>query len=257
MFEDKEWIKRMINMRNDNQIVIPLYIQIYGKKYSLLEMDKINKRFSESAFKIGYGTADGLFMNNSFPTEKANEFNIINSFSQYDNDKDVYIRYTVFESGMVEDDDNKLYEEINMWFNRLFNHVKDIVDSYFKSLISEENVPIIPKEEPKKEDSKFNEGIREYSGELSNYSSSWNPEFVNEETLEEDDIADNNNDILYASDNDNNDMDDVDNDSVFDDYEYNEDDIYTDESSDVTMEFDDDDNDDSLDEDFSTDFDIF
>ena len=257
MFEDKEWIKRMINMRNDNQIVIPLYIQIYGKKYSLLEMDKINKRFSESAFKIGYGTADGLFMNNSFPTEKANEFNIINSFSQYDNDKDVYIRYTVFESGMVEDDDNKLYEEINMWFNRLFNHVKDIVDSYFKSLISEENVPIIQKAEPKKEDSKFNEGIREYSGELSNYSSSWNPEFVNEETLEEDDIADNNNDILYASDNDNNDMDDVDNDSVFDDYEYNEDDIYTDESSDVTMEFDDDDNDDSLDEDFSTDFDIF
>ena len=226
MFEDKEWIKRMINMRNDDQIVIPLYIQIYGKKYSLLEMDKINKRFSESSFKIGYGTADGLFMNNSFPTEKANEFNIINSFSQYDDDKDVYIRYTVFESGMVEDNDNKLYEEINMWFNRLFNHVKDIVDSYFKSLISEENVPIIP---------------------------------TTSTIVEEDDIIDNNNDILYASDNDNdnNDMDDVDNDSVFDDYEYNEDDdIYTDESSDVTMEFDDD-NDDSIDEDFSTDFDIF
>jgi hypothetical protein len=35
--------------------------------------------------------------------------------------------------------------------------VKDVVDDYFKSLIAEETVPIIPKEEPKKEAPKFNE----------------------------------------------------------------------------------------------------
>ena len=189
MFDDKEWIKKLVNMRDEDQIVIPLYVQIYGKKYSLLELDTIKVRFSEGAFKIGYGTADSLFMPNSFPINRIRDFDVITVFTEYDNEKDRTIRYMVFESGNIDlpdvEEKDKLSEEICSCFDMLYTHVKDVVDGYFKALIAEVDHPIIPREEPKKEGPKFNEGLREYSGELSKYSSSWDPEFVNEETTED------------------------------------------------------------------------
>lgn len=190
MFEDKDYIKNLVNQRDDDQIVIPLYVQIYGKKYSLLELKDVKVRFTEGAFKVGYGTADALFMPNSFPINRIRDFDVITVFTEYDDKMDRTIRYMVFESGNIDlpdvEDEDKLSEEICSYFDMLYTHVKDVVDEYFKSLIAEETVPIIPKDEPKKEGPKFNEGLREYSGELSKYSSSWNPEFVNEETPEED-----------------------------------------------------------------------
>lgn len=190
MFEDKDYIKNLVNQRDDDQIVIPLYVQIYGKKYSLLELKDVKVRFTEGAFKVGYGTADALFMPNSFPINRIRDFDVITVFTEYDDRKDRTIRYMVFESGNIDlpdvEEEDKLSEEICSYFDMLYTHVKDVVDDYFKSLIAEETVPIIPKEKPKKEGPKFNEGLREYSGELSKYSSSWDPEFVNEETPEED-----------------------------------------------------------------------
>ena len=190
MFEDKDYIKNLVNQRDDDQIVIPLYVQIYGKKYSLLELKDVKVRFTEGAFKVGYGTADALFMRNSFPINRIRDFDVITVFTEYDDKMDRTIRYMVFESGNIDlpdvGEEDKLSEEICSYFDMLYTHVKDVVDEYFKSLIAEEEHPIIPREEPKKEGPKFNEGLREYSGELSKYSSSWDPEFVNEETPEED-----------------------------------------------------------------------
>ena len=181
MLEDRSWIKTVVDMRDADAIVIPLYIQIYGKKYSILDMNSIKKRFAPSAFKIGYGTADSMFMKNSFPVNRINEFDLIDTFYEYDSENDINVRYTVFESGDVDDtESNKLNEEIHMYFDLLFNNVKENVDAYFKSLIESENVPIIPKDKPKKEEVPMQVGIKEYTGELSKYSSSWNPEFVNE-----------------------------------------------------------------------------
>ena len=149
MFENKEYIKNIVSMRDDGEIVIPLYIQIYGQKYSLLELDTIKKRFSRSVFKVGFATADAFFMNNSFPVNRINEFNLINSFTEYDESMNRNIRYTVFESGDVDvKDDDKLNEEIHMYFDILFNNVKEHVDAYFKSLIEQESVPLIPKHIP-------------------------------------------------------------------------------------------------------------
>ena len=149
MFENKEYIKNIVSMRDDGEIVIPLYIQIYGQKYSLLELDTIKKRFSRSVFKVGFATADAFFMNNSFPVNRINEFNLINSFTEYDESMNRNIRYTVFESGDVDVEDNdKLNEEIHMYFDLLFNNVKERVDAYFKSLIEQETVPLIPKHIP-------------------------------------------------------------------------------------------------------------
>lgn len=163
MFEDKDYIKNLVNQRDDDQIVIPLYIQIYGKKYSLLELKDVKVRFTEGAFKVGYGTADALFMPNSFPVKRINDFDVITVFTEYDNVKDRTIRYMVFESGNIDppadeyinfdtEENDKLSEQIRTYFEMLYNHTKNVVDEYFKSLIAEETVPIIPKEEPKKEE---------------------------------------------------------------------------------------------------------
>lgn len=186
MFEDKDYIKNIVGMRDDDAIVIPLYIQIYGQKYSLLELDTIKKRFSRSAFKVGYATADALFMNNSFPVNRIGEFDLVNTFTEYDESMERQIRYTVFESGDVDvKEDDKLGEEIHMYFECLFNNVRERVDAHFKSLIEQENIPLIPKEKPEKEEVPMQVGIKEYTGELSKYSSSWDPKFVNEETTED------------------------------------------------------------------------
>lgn len=185
MFEDKDYIKNLVNQRDDDQIVIPLYIQIYGKKYSLLELKDVKVRFTEGAFKVGYCTADALFMPNSFPINRIRDFDIITVFTEYDDKKDRTIRYMVFESGNIDlpdvEEKDKLSEEICSYFDMLYTHVKDVVDEYFKSLIAQEEHPIIPKEEVP-----MQVGIKEYTGELSKYSSSWDPKFVNEETPEED-----------------------------------------------------------------------
>ena len=149
MFEDKEYIKNIVGMRDDDEIVIPLYIQIYGKKYSLLELDTIKKRFSSSAFKVGYATADALFMDNSFPVNRIGEFDLINTFTEYDESMERQIRYTVFESGDVDvKEDDKLGEEIHMYFDCLFNNVRERVNTHFKSLIEQESIPLIPKHIP-------------------------------------------------------------------------------------------------------------
>ena len=188
MLEDRTWVKNLINSRDDDEIIIPLYVQIYGKKYPLLKLDEIKKRFSPSAFKVGYGTADAWFMKNSFPVHRISEFDLVDTFSEYDSKNERNIRYTVFESGDVDtSEENKLNGEIHMYFDLLFNNVKERVDAYFRSLIESENVPIVPEDKPKKEEVPMQVGIKEYTGELSEYSSSsiWDPKFVNEDDEED------------------------------------------------------------------------
>lgn len=186
MLENRDWIKSLINMRDEDVVIIPLYIQIYGQKYSLLNLDEIKKRFSPSAFKIGYGTADAWFMKNSFPVNRINDFDLIDTFNEYDTDNERNIRYTVFESGDVDVvEGDSLTEEIHMYFDLLFNNVKERVDAYFKSLIESETIPFIPEDKPKKEEEPTQTGIKEYTGELSKYSSSWDPKFVNEDDEED------------------------------------------------------------------------
>lgn len=186
MLENRDWIKNLVNMRDEDTIIIPLYIQIYGQKYSLLNLDEIKKRFSPSAFKIGYGTADAWFMKNSFPVNRINDFDLIDTFNEYDAKNERNIRYTVFESGDVDVvEGDSLSEEIHMYFDLLFNNVKERVDAYFKSLIESETVPFIPEDKPKKEEEPTQVGIKEYTGELSKYSSSWDPKFVNEDDEED------------------------------------------------------------------------
>lgn len=136
---DKDKIMKLINMRDEDQIIIPLYVQIYNKRYSLLELGEIKTRFTKGCFKVGFGTADALFMKNSFPTRRFSEFNIIDIFTEYDDEKDVTVRYMVFESSDIEDDGSKLIEQVNYYTDMLYEHTWNLVDDYIKKMINMEN----------------------------------------------------------------------------------------------------------------------
>lgn len=133
---DKDKIMKLINMRDKDHRIIPLYVQIYNKRYSLLELDQIKTRFTRSCFKVGFGTADALFMTNSFPTNRVTEFDIVNLFTEYDEDKDVNIRYMIFESGNIDNDDTRLIEELNYYVDMLYDYTYKLVDTYIKNLIA-------------------------------------------------------------------------------------------------------------------------
>lgn len=220
MFDDKNWIMDIINRRDDDMIVIPLYVQIYGKRFSILELDKINKRFDTGSFKVAYGTADALFMSNSFPVERARDFDVVTVFTEYDNEKDRRVRYMVFECGDVdvdvdEENPDTLNSQIHSYYEALYNRVKKIVDEHFKALIAIDEHPIIvndPEPEEEKEDPL--ESLRQ---EVAEYSQDDDDEEVSpfEEDPEEEDEE---------------------------------------ESSEVTLQFEDDENEDY---DYSSDFDIF
>lgn len=224
MINDKDKIKKIIDMREDDEIVIPLYVQINGKRYEILEMDKINVRFNPYTFNVGFGTSDSLFIKNSFPVNRISEFKLIEGFNVQDEDTLANIRYTIFESGYIDNvkDDDVLGNNINKYFECLYDKCKEYSDNYFKELISgnislsmnslnkpKEDVKDIPVEEekdddilyatlgddnpdyeesvnePKKEEVPMQIGIKEYTGELSEYSSSWDPKFFNEDDKED------------------------------------------------------------------------
>ena len=215
MINDKDKIKKIIDMREDDEIVIPLYVQINGKRYEILEMDKINVRFNPYTFNVGFGTSDSLFIKNSFPVNRINEFKLIEGFNVQDEDTLANIRYTIFESGYIDNvkDDDVLGNNINKYFECLYDKCKEYSDNYFKELISgnislsmnsldkpKKDAKDIPVEEEKDDDILYatedenggNDeevptqiGIKEYTGELSKYSSSWNPKFFNEDDKED------------------------------------------------------------------------
>ncbi|MBR5297013.1 MAG: hypothetical protein IKU29_03985 [Parabacteroides sp.] len=215
MINDKDKIRKIIDMREDDEIVIPLYVQINGKRYEILEMNKINVRFNPYTFNVGFGTSDSLFIKNSFPVNRINEFKLIEGFNIQDEDTLANIRYTIFESGYIDNvkDDDVLGNNINKYFECLYDKCKEYSDNYFKELISgnvslsmnslnkpKNDIEDIPVEKEKDNDilyatedenSENDEevpiqfGIKEYTGELSKYSSSWDPKFFNEDDEED------------------------------------------------------------------------
>lgn len=135
--ENNDLIRKLIDMREENEIIIPLYVQVYNKRYSILEMDDITVRFTEGVFKVGFGTADALFMKNSFPTNRASEFDVINIFTIYDDSMDRNVRYMVFETGDVDNDAlDTLKDQVHKYYRMLFTHVWNHVDEHIKKLLS-------------------------------------------------------------------------------------------------------------------------
>lgn len=141
-FEDKDMMKSLIDSRDSKYYFMPLYINLFGKKYAILDIDNIIQSVPKSSFKIGFGTSHSVIGNKmNFPTGQMYLYNCAESFKYTDDETGVDTHYFVLEETYMNDDESSINKEINMWIDCLFDKVDEHVKEYKKSLknIVEEN----------------------------------------------------------------------------------------------------------------------
>jgi hypothetical protein len=127
---DKDALMNLIDSRDRNCYVIPIYIHMDHQLYGLWEMDQI-EHFNPHTIKVGFGSSKQLLAHNGFPNEWIERFNLVSNWSHYNYDLDVDIRYFVFEtSGLLQeeiDQDDRLLQ-IEMYVDAICEKVSGIVD---------------------------------------------------------------------------------------------------------------------------------
>ena len=136
---DKEFQKTLIDSRADNMYLIPMYVIVYGKKYSILDIDQIKARVSETQFKVGFGTSHSVISRpNNFPTALFYNFNVTPLFTDTNEETDIPTNYFVLEESAFDDYDveseenpilSKIYDEINTWIQRLYDMYRECLDN--------------------------------------------------------------------------------------------------------------------------------
>lgn len=132
--EDKETIMNLIDIRNKDEMILPIYLRIGNNSYFLSEVDEIVS-CSPSIFKVGFGSSDSVFVRNKFPKHKLINFNNVKIFSHFDDDKQCSTEYFVFESSDLEYDKTDLTNEINRWYHLLLDFVMKHVENNKKERI--------------------------------------------------------------------------------------------------------------------------
>ena len=124
---DKDLIIKLINQRGEN-VVFPLYVKIYNNTYSLLELDEITS-CSRFSFKVGFGSENSpLDYRQKVPYEKILGYENKTIFTEYDEEVQIDRRYIVFETRNVEDDGTVVNDEINYYYDMLFEYVMTHVE---------------------------------------------------------------------------------------------------------------------------------
>lgn len=132
--EDKETIMKLIDIRNKDEVILPIYVRVGNSTYYLSEVDQIES-CSPSIFKVGFGSSDSVFVRNKFPKNRLISFSNSKIFNHFDDDKQCSIEYFVFESSELDDDNTILANEINKWYNILLEFVMKHVESNKKERI--------------------------------------------------------------------------------------------------------------------------
>lgn len=122
-----DYIKRVINSRESYEYIIPLYVKIFNKNFSILELDDIDN-YDSSTFKIGFGSSISILSKNSFISKFIYEFNFIQRFNEYNYEENCDTAYIIFESGYV-DNSSVMHEQINQYVDILSNKVKEVYDN--------------------------------------------------------------------------------------------------------------------------------
>lgn len=124
---DNEFQKTLIDSRNEDQTLIPLYVIVCNQKYSVLDLDTIERRVTPYQFKVAFGTSNSVIVrSNNFPVRMLYNFNVETIFSSVDPDTDIQTDYFILEeslfAGIIEEDPvlRKLYDEINNWIQLLY-----------------------------------------------------------------------------------------------------------------------------------------
>ena len=124
---DNDFQKSLIDSRNEDQILIPLYVIVCNQKYSVLDLDTIERRVTPYQFKVAFGTSNSVIVRgNNFPVRLLYNFNVESIFSDVNPITDIQTDYFIIEESlfadMVEEDPilRKLYEDINNWIQLLY-----------------------------------------------------------------------------------------------------------------------------------------
>ena len=115
---ERDYIKAVIDSRDEDMYVIPLYVKIYNKTYSILELDTIEE-YEGRSFKVGFGSSTKLLMKNSFMDKYRYELDFIDKFEQYDYEENKAVSYIIFESSGVDYDVSDMHNQINMYITAL------------------------------------------------------------------------------------------------------------------------------------------
>ena len=136
---DKEFQKTLIDSRDDSMYLIPMYVIVCNKKYSILDIDMIKDRVSETLFKVGFGTSHSIISKpNNFPTGLFYNFNVTPLFTDTNEETDISTNYFVLEESAFDDYDveteenpilSKIYDEINTWIQRLYDMYRECLDN--------------------------------------------------------------------------------------------------------------------------------
>ena len=133
---NEEALMKLINGRDENAYIVPLYVHINNERYNLWEIDQIDN-FSRSTIKIGFGSSRGLMVKSQLPQECLNEFEMLKTSHQYDYDKDVDVFYCVFESGFLNEEEltDDFHIQIQTYVEQVAEYVNQIVQEKRKQRI--------------------------------------------------------------------------------------------------------------------------
>lgn len=125
--EDKETIMKLIDIRNKDELVVPVYLRVGNNTYYLSEVDEITS-CSPSIFKVGFGSSDSVFIRNKFPKNKLINFTNPRTFTNFNEEEQCATEYITFESSYLEYDRTDLTNEISRWYFILLDYTMTHVE---------------------------------------------------------------------------------------------------------------------------------
>lgn len=134
MYElSKENAFKLMKARNDNEILIPVYVIVGDEKYSLSDIKSI-AYCSRSIFKVGFVTGVSLFGKNNFPENRLFEFDNQKLYTEFDIDRNVEYKCYVLETGLLIKND-AFAKDVNNWIDLIFEKIMANVNEIKKERI--------------------------------------------------------------------------------------------------------------------------
>ena len=135
--DNKEAIVKLIDSRESDEFVIPVYVRIYNNRYFLHELDQI-KEYNPTSFKIGFGSSSSLFVKNSFPNQLILNYEEPVAFTECDENTGVSTRYVLFEANDTVPDDSEINKQIIFYAEKIRGYLEEMAKKRREELLKEQ-----------------------------------------------------------------------------------------------------------------------
>ena len=124
--KDRSWIESVVDKLKDSEVVIPLYCMINGENVKIENLRDIKQTtLTPTGFNLICASTYKRYMQNRFPIDRLNELDILHSFTR---DFPTYNECIFIYKTSYAEEYQPLSNEINEYYNILFNYVSDIVN---------------------------------------------------------------------------------------------------------------------------------